>query len=278
MKKGLLLTLAAMATLTLASCVSEVTYIEELPYKEALVVSKRNEILKNITTELDNAHYFESYSKTYNRKKNGDINTTQSVKLKEFQGDYVEMEIVSENHSKYDGYDGYSKGTSNYYLYYDSTSQYMYLLVDGMNAHSSKTKISQSASQSAFENALSSYNDLSRLWKYASLFTAYSNGDGYALVYNNESEYSTISKRVKDDYLRGKKQTQIILEADSNYRITKFTIYQADLCNYDSDSDEEFDNLTVLESSTITMKFSYNDMEARPSNYMDHFKKLTENN
>ena len=274
MKKGLLLTLAAMATLTLASCGSEVTYIEELPYKEALVVSKRNEILKNITTELDNAHYFESYSKTYNRKKNGDINTTQSIKLKEFQGDYVEMEMVSENHSKYDGYDGYSKGTSNYYLHYDSTSQYMYLLVDGMNATSSKTKVSKST----FENALSSYNASASLGTYASLFTAYSNGDGYALVYNNESEYSTISKRVKDDYLRGKKQTQIILEADSNYRITKFTIYQADLCNYDSDSDEEFDELTVLESSTITMKFSYDDMEARPSNYMDHFKKLTESN
>nr|MCR5231111.1 hypothetical protein [Acholeplasmatales bacterium] len=168
MKKGLLLTLAAMATLTLASCDSEVTYIEELPYKEALVPSKRDEILKNINTELDNAHYFEAYSKTYERKKNGDINTTQSVKIKEFQDDYVEMEMVYEDHSKYDGYDGYSKGTSNYYLYYDSTSQYMYYLVDGMSATSSKEKVSKTT----FENALSNYNNLSKLRTYDSLFTA----------------------------------------------------------------------------------------------------------
>jgi hypothetical protein len=55
-------------------------------------------------------------------------------------------------------------------------------------------------------------------------------------------------------------------------------IYEANLCNYDSASDEEFDDLTVLSSKTITVKYSYDDMEARPSNYMDHFKKLTENN
>ena len=103
MKKGLLLTLAAMATLTLASCGSDVTYIEELPYKEELVASKKDEILKNITTELDNAHYFESYSKTHKWAKNGATNITQSSKIKEFQDDYVEIEMVSECHSKYDG-------------------------------------------------------------------------------------------------------------------------------------------------------------------------------
>ena len=63
----------------------------------------------------------ERYYYTDKKKKNGDINSTQSIKLKEFQGDYVEMEMVSENHSKYDGYDGYSKGTSNYYLHYDTS-------------------------------------------------------------------------------------------------------------------------------------------------------------
>ena len=274
MKKGLLLTLAALATLTLASCDSEVTYIEELPYKEELVASKRDEIIKNINTELDNAHYFESYSKTHKWAKNGATNITQSSKIKEFQDDYVEIEMVSECHSKYDGYDGYSKGTSNYYLYYDSTSQYMYYLVDGMNATSSKEKVSKSE----FEKTLSFFNDVSFEEDANQYYTAYSNGDGYALVYNNESKYSNIDKKVKDDYLRSKKQTQVIIEADSNYRITKYTTYQVYLCNYDSFFDEAFDDLTVLSTKTTTMKVSYDSMEARPSNYMDHFKKLTENN
>lgn len=274
MKKTYLVALALLSTFTLASCDSEVTYIEELPYKEELSSQEKSGLFTKILKETENADYIETYSKEYKRERNGQTTNSSTVKAKCFLDEYIEIAMTGEETSKYEGYDGYSKLNMNIYMFYDNDSSYLYLSSNEKNS-TTKTKVNKEQ----FNSQLPIYDVALSMETYTSLFTVYKNGDGYAFVYEKEEESKpNVGTTKYGDLVTNKTQNQIILEIDSNYHITKYTVYSAVYSNYLSRTKESFTEMTLITSSTFSMKVSYNNKQEKPSNYMDHFKDAIEDN